>query len=57
MAGVDDFKLMGLLGHFDYSMMRRYAHLSPEHNRKAIEMLPALGAENTGPKSVPNEGT
>jgi integrase len=56
MAGVDDFTLMEIMGHSDHRMMRRYAHLTPEHKRKAIEMLPAWDAKTTGPKSVPNEG-
>ena len=56
MAGVDDFTLMEIMGHSDHRMMRRYAHLTPEHKRKAIEMLPEWGAKNTGPKSVPNQG-
>ena len=36
--------------------MRRYAYLTPEHKRKAIEMLPAWKASENGPKTVPNEG-
>ncbi len=46
MAGTDDFTLMELLGHSDYSMMRRYAHLTPEHKRKAIENLPEWKKSN-----------
>lgn len=57
MAGVDDFTLMELLGHSDFTMMRRYAHLTQEHKRKAVEMLPTWKASATGPKTVPNEGT
>jgi integrase len=53
MAGVDDFTLMELLGHSDFSMMKRYAHLTPEHKRKAIEMLPKWDAKSTSPKTVP----
>jgi integrase len=56
MAGVDDYTLMEIMGHSDFTMMRRYAHLTPEHKRKAIEMLPAWEANTTGPKTVPNEG-
>jgi len=56
MAGVDDYTLMEIMGHSDFKMMKRYAHLSPAHKRKAIEMLPAWDAETTGPESVPDEG-
>jgi len=56
MAGVDDYTLMEIMGHSDFAMMKRYAHLTPAHKRKAIEMLPEWSAKTTGPKSVPNGG-
>ncbi len=56
MAGVDDFTLMELLGHSDMKMMKRYAHLSPEHKRKAVEALPEWKAENSGDKMGTHEG-
>lgn len=56
MAGVDDYTLMEIMGHSDFKMMKRYAHLTPEHKRKAIEMLPAWKAEKDGDKVVTNEG-
>jgi len=46
MAGVDDYTLMELLGHSDFTMMKRYAHLTPEHKRKAVEMLPDWNSGN-----------
>ncbi len=39
MAGVDLNAIRELLGHSDYAMTLRYAHLAPEHKRKAVEML------------------
>jgi len=56
MAGTDDFTLMELLGHSDFTMMKRYAHLSPEHKRKAINSLPAWKAEKDGQNLVRNPG-
>ena len=56
MAGVDDYTLMEIMGHSDFTMMKRYAHLSPQHKRKAIEMLPDWSAKNSSDKMVTNEG-
>lgn len=57
MAGTDDYTLMDIMGHSDFAMMKRYAHLTPEHKRKAIGRNPDWGtAENSGPKTVPNAG-
>jgi integrase len=39
MVGVDLNAIRELLGHSDYAMTLRYAHLAPEHKRKAVEML------------------
>jgi integrase len=50
MGGADDYTVMEILGHSDMKMMQRYAHLSPEHKRKAIDLLPEWAAEKTGPK-------
>jgi hypothetical protein len=39
MAGVDLRTVQELLGHKNILMPMRYAHLSPDHKRTAIDML------------------
>lgn len=39
MAGVDLYRIQNLLGHKTPSMVLRYAHLSPDHLRAAVELL------------------
>lgn len=39
MKGVGQFAVMELMGHSSTAMTKRYAHLSPEHNRHAVELL------------------
>jgi len=39
MAGVGLNTVRDLLGHSDLKMTQRYAHLSPEHRREAVERL------------------
>jgi len=56
MAGVDDFTLMEIMEHSDHRMTRRYAHLTPEHKRKAVNSLPEWKAGNLCQKLVRNSG-
>ena len=56
MAGVDDFTLMEIMGHSDHRMMRRYAHLTPEHKRKVVNSLPEWKAGNPGQNLIRNSG-
>ena len=39
MGAVDLNTIRELLGHSDYAMTLRYAHLAPEHRREAVEVL------------------
>src|SRR5262249_54994479 len=39
MAGIDIRTVQELLGHRNILMTMRYSHLSPEHNKKALEKL------------------
>jgi integrase len=39
MGGVDLYTVKELLGHADFEMTQRYAHLSPEHKAAAVAML------------------
>lgn len=39
MAGVDLFTIKELLGHSDFAMTQRYAHLSPGHRAAAVDKL------------------
>jgi len=57
MPGVDDYTLMAIMGHSDPKMMWRYAHLTPEHKRKAINALPEWKPEGFGQNSVRNSGS
>lgn len=41
MKGVDLYTIKELLGHSDFAMTQRYAHLTPEHNLAAVEKLVA----------------
>ncbi len=41
MAGVDLYAVKELLGHSDFAMTQRYAHLSQEHQAAAVERLVA----------------
>lgn len=39
MAGVDVKTIQELMGHRDIKMTMRYSHPTPEHKRKAVELL------------------
>jgi hypothetical protein len=39
MRGIDIRTVQELLGHKDMSMTLKYAHLAPDHVRKAVEVL------------------
>lgn len=39
MSGVDLYTVKELLGHSDFEMTQRYAHLSPEHKAAAVALL------------------
>ena len=39
MAGVDLYTVKEILGHKTLAMTQRYSHLSPEHQRQAVERL------------------
>ena len=41
MGGVDLNSIRELLGHSDYAMTLRYAHLAPEYKLTAVEVLDA----------------
>ena len=56
MAGVDLYTVKEILGHKTLVMTQRYSHLSPEHQRQAVERLvPAepVHASATDPFPVP----
>jgi hypothetical protein len=38
-SGVDLYMAKELLGHSDFAMTQRYAHLAPEHKAAAVERL------------------
>jgi integrase len=46
MSGVDLITVKELLGHKTISMTLRYAHLSPEHKRQAVNSLRILNSHN-----------
>jgi len=47
MAGVDLITVMDQAGHKSLSMMKRYAHLAPDHKREAMDKLSAYRRQQT----------
>lgn len=47
--GTDLYTVKELMGHADFKMVSRYAHLSPEHMRKAVQGLEASIKAKAGP--------
>jgi len=60
MHGVDDYTLMEIMGHQDFKMMQRYAHLAPAHKVAAIGRLPMWHisgiTDGQGANTVESEG-
>jgi len=54
MRGASLKAVQELLGHRDIKMTMRYAHLSDDYKKKAVQLLDSL-PENYSPKTVPNE--
>ena len=52
MGGVDLNSIRELLGHSDYAMTLRYAHLAPEYKLKAVEVLDAARDAAAGRNKV-----
>lgn len=51
MAGVDLYTVKEILGHKTLAMTARYSHLSPGHQRHALERLADRQTRRSGPKS------
>ncbi len=52
MGGVDLNTIRELLGHSDYAMTLRYAHLAPEFKLKAVEVLDLAREAGMGSNKV-----
>ncbi|HJX14803.1 MAG TPA: tyrosine-type recombinase/integrase [Candidatus Deferrimicrobiaceae bacterium] len=55
MAGVPLKTVGEILGHKTAATTERYSHLTPEHKKQAVEMLPDWEAGNSSNKVVTNE--
>jgi len=54
MKGVDLVTIAELLGHQDITMTRRYSHPTPEHKRRAVELLCEVPTDSTTEAADPN---
>ena len=54
MAGVDLYSVKELLGHHDFKMTQRYAHLSPGHLKAAVGVLDVEVTPEVTPAKVGN---
>ncbi len=52
MRGASLKDVQEILGHSDYKMTRRYAHLSPSHLRAAVDRLDGLTISTTSAQSA-----
>ena len=55
MSGIDLIAIKELLGHKTISMTLRYAHLSPDHKRHAVNSLRFLDSHNLVTNTAPQE--
>jgi integrase len=51
-AGVDPMTVAQLLGHRVHAMTGRYAHLTAEQRKRAIEKLPHFSKKKESPRNV-----
>lgn len=55
MAGIDLNTIRDLLGHSSYAMTLRYAHLAPNHKRKAVDVLCADRSVEVPVPAIPGD--
>jgi site-specific recombinase XerD len=56
LAGVDIRTVAALAGHATIQMTMRYAHLSPDHNRAAVDKLMQFSLKQSDTKSDTSKG-